>query len=394
MSIQGQYTGPDDSFIKEFIKGQSGGNKGLSMGIGLENVSRAVNGVLKGMTYGVAAAAKVGKSTVTDYGYILGPLEDAQRLNIPIEWVYFSFEMDRVTKMFDFTCYYLFTLYKIFSVQLPEGCTVKEKKTIEVSSTYLRGRLTDDQGRVVLVEPKIKELVKSIKKEKLDPLFGVYNAQNLCIKKGLITFIEQKENPTGLRNKLISIAKEQGNFTEVPVLGSDGKTYMKKVGYTPNDPTKFTIIITDTIRKLRKERGFTLKETIDKWLEYATELRNLCGYTFVHIVHLNRSLTDVSRLKFAGDEIFPTPEDIKDTGNLSEECNFLFTMFSPNDKRYHLTSHFGIPIRDAKGNPLYPGLRTLHLVESREVESPQHFRFEMLGNVKSFRQYKDKKLKS
>lgn len=385
---------PDDSFIREFLKGQAGGNQGLSMGDGLKNVSDAVNGVLKGMTYGVAAAAKVGKSTITDYGFILSPLEDAQRLNIPINWIYFSFEMDRISKMFDFLCYYLYTLYNIHSVQLPKGCTVKNKNSIELSSTYLRGRLTDDQGRTVLIDPKIKDLIKVIKKEKLDPLFGIYNKKNLCIKEGLITFIEQKENPTGLRNRVVQKAEEDGFFTEIPFIGTDGKTYKKKVGYTANNPAKFTIIITDTIRKLRKERGFTLKETIDKWLEYATELRNLCGYTFVHIVHLNRSVSDVSRLKYAGDELFPTPEDIKDTGNLSEECNFLFTMFNPNDTRYHLTSHFGVNIKDSKGNPLYPGMKTLHLVESREVESPQHFRFEMLGNVKSFRQYSNKKFKS
>lgn len=46
------------NFIKEFKKGQSGGNKGVPMGTGLENLSRAINGTQRGMTYGVAAAPK------------------------------------------------------------------------------------------------------------------------------------------------------------------------------------------------------------------------------------------------------------------------------------------------------------------------------------------------
>ena len=46
------------NFIKEFKKGQSGGNKGVPMGAGLENLSRAINGTQRGMTYGVAAAPK------------------------------------------------------------------------------------------------------------------------------------------------------------------------------------------------------------------------------------------------------------------------------------------------------------------------------------------------
>ena len=134
-----------------------------------------------------------------------------------------------------------------------------------------------------------------------------------------------------------------------------------------------------------------MKENIDKYLEYTTELRNRCKMSFVHIVHLNRSMADVTRLKYLGDNIFPTPEDIKDTGNLSEECNHLFTLFNPNDEKYNLDKHFGLDIRDIHRNTIYQGLRTAHLVESREVEYPQHFRFEMQGNIKNFLPFVEKK---
>ena len=40
----------------------------------------------------------------------------------------------------------------------------------------------------------------------------------------------------------------------------------------------------------------------------------MCSFTFVHIVHLNRSMSDTQRMKFLGDMLYPTPEDIKDTG--------------------------------------------------------------------------------
>ena len=44
------------NLIEEFKKGQSGGNKGLPMGEGLANVSKAVNGVQKGRMYGLPQA--------------------------------------------------------------------------------------------------------------------------------------------------------------------------------------------------------------------------------------------------------------------------------------------------------------------------------------------------
>ena len=46
------------NFIEEFKKGQTGGNRGLPMGPGLINVSKAINGVQRGRIYGVAAPAK------------------------------------------------------------------------------------------------------------------------------------------------------------------------------------------------------------------------------------------------------------------------------------------------------------------------------------------------
>ena len=371
------------NFFTEFFKGQQGHNSGLSMGEGLANVDKALGGVLQSMTYGMAAAPKVGKSTITDYMFIISPYEDSLKKGVPIGWTYFSFEMDRVAKEFDFACHYLYKDFGVQEVKLPKGILVKGKSYIPLSSAYLRGRLKDDTEKTVLVDKDLQGMLKTVYKTRIAPLFGRYDNRGRLTERGLIDFQSQNENPTGLRNKLLAKAEQEG-FFETESFVKDGVTHYKRVAYTPKDPRKYHIVITDTIRKLKKERGFTLKDTIDKWLEYATNLRNLCGMTFVHIVHLNRGMSDINRLKYAGDTIYPTPDDIKDTGNLSEECNYLFTMFSPNDDRYNLSKHFGLDLKDSKGNHLFPGMRTLHLVESREVEAPQHFRMEMQGNIKNF----------
>lgn len=371
-------------FITEFNLGQSGGNKGLPMGNGLANISRAINGVQKAMMYGVAASPKVGKSTFVDYGFVINPILYCMANGIDISVIYFSYEMDRVTKEFDFASYFLYKDYGIQEMQLPNGVTFEGKDVVPLSANLLRGRIQDDKNNTILVNPYIKSCLQDVYKDRIIPFFGEYDARGKLLKPGKIIFQENKENPTGLRNFLYDYAFKEGTPEYEEYTNSDGEKRQKLVGYTPFNPNKYTIVITDTIRKLPRERGYSMKENIDKYLEYTTECRNLFRFTFVHIVHLNRSMSDINRLKYLGDSIFPTPEDIKDTGNLSEECNHLFTLFNPNDEKFNLTKHFGLQIKDDAGNLFYEGLRTAHLVESREVVFPQHFRFEMQGNIKNF----------
>lgn len=46
------------NFIETYKEGQQGVNKGLPMGEGLSEVSKAINGIQRSRMYGVAAAPK------------------------------------------------------------------------------------------------------------------------------------------------------------------------------------------------------------------------------------------------------------------------------------------------------------------------------------------------
>ena len=299
--------------------------------------------------------------------------------NIPIEWIYFSFELDRVSKEFDFATYFLFHDHDILTIKLPPGVTKGGKSEIGLSPDYLRGRMQDDQEKIIAVSPEIFELIKKVYIERIIPLFGEYSESGTQLTKGFITFIEEKDNPTGIYKYLKRHAEKDGKF----ITTKYGKTE-RITGYKPNNPNKYTIIVTDHLRKLIPERGFQMKQTVDKYIEYTVELRNWCSYTFVHIIHLNRGLSEVGRMREFGDMLFPGSDDIKDTGNLAEDADYVFTIFNPNDQRYNLKKHFGQVIKDSKDNPLFPNLRTIHLVESRHCEFPQHFRSNMFGGLKNF----------
>lgn len=47
------------NFVEEFYKGKRGSNKGIPLGPGLVNITKAINGIQRGMMYGIAAAPKV-----------------------------------------------------------------------------------------------------------------------------------------------------------------------------------------------------------------------------------------------------------------------------------------------------------------------------------------------
>jgi len=374
------------NLIEKFKVGQTGSNKGLSMGQGLKAISLAINGIQKGRVYTVAAGPKVGKSTFVDVGFVVEPCLDALENNLPFEVIYYSYEIDRVSKEFDFIAHFLSRDFGIDSIVLPQGITWKGLRTIPLESGYLMGQVQDDNGEIIKVTPDILKKIITVYNTRIIPLFGEYSADNTQIKPGIITFIENRENPTGIRNKLIAHAKTQGTFMYEESIGSGGKVFTRMIGYKPNDPAKLTLIVTDHLRKLVLERGFNLKQTIDKFAEYSTELRNTCNYSFVHIIHLNRNMADIKRIQYADDRLFPTADDIKETGNLSEESNYIFTMFNPNDDKYNLKKHFSLTLKDVKNNLLHPNIRTIHLVESRHCAYPQHFRVDMIGATKQFKQ--------
>lgn len=368
------------NFIKEYQKGQTGSNKGLNMGPGLQNISKAINGVQKSRMYGVAAAAKAGKSTFVDYGFVIQPYLASLISGTPVEFIYYSFELDRVSKEFDFATFFLYHDYGIRTITLPPGVLKNGKSVIDLSPDYLRGRMQDDNEKTILVSDEIFDKLKEVYNERIVPMFGEFDEETgEQLVPGVIIFIETKDNPTGIYKYLQRHAEKTGRFTRKKYGDS-----IRIVGYKSNKPDLHTIIVTDHLRKLVKERGFNMKETVDKYIEYTVELRNWCAFTFVHIIHLNRGVTEVSRMKEFGDMLYPGSDDIKDTGNLAEDADYVFTIFNPNDQKYNLKKHFGVVIRDSKDNPIFPNIRTVHLVESRHCDFPQHFRTNMYGGIKNF----------
>lgn len=347
------------NFVEAFKEGKKGKKIGLPMGEGLRKVSEAIGGIQKSRSYVVGAAPKVGKTTVVDYGWVIEPAiyvldnnakftkkiaeieqelseetdidtrgslnKEYSRLKSKLLWfeiIYLSYEIDRVAKEFDFAAHFLYRDYGIEIVRLPEGKTHKGKNYVQISSQYLAGELSYDRPKnsshrtpleAIIVNENIENKLKKVYKNRIVPLFGEYNSKGKRVKKGLIDFVEYKDNPTGIRNSLLEYADKKGKFI-YSVHKTKNKQTKRIIGYKPKNPELTTLVVTDHVRKLIPERQFNLKQTVDKYSEYTVELRNFCKFSFVHIVHLNRSMSDVQRRKLDGDRVYPTSDDIKETG--------------------------------------------------------------------------------
>lgn len=366
------------NFIETFKKGKAGKNFGLTTGIAA--LDKAINGLHKKVSIGVTAAPKCGKTTLVDYSFLLSPYLQCERLNIldDVEWIYFSGEIDRVSKEFKVAAFFMAYDYKIYNFTY-------KGEIYQMQQDYLSGHLlhtnSDGSTEVIQISEEHELLLKQIYEKRIVPIFGEFDIHGRQITKGKVIFIEDLENPTGLNKYLWQYAKENGQFIEEKYYLVDENEKVEKkriIGYTSNNTNKFTIIITDHIRKLKKERGFTIKENMDKWLEYTTILRNLCHFTFINVCHSNRGIANVDRLRMAGEWIFPTADDVKDTGNLAEESTILMTLFNPNDEKYNLKRHMNVELEN------YPNYRSIHITESRYTPSPAHVQTNMLGGINMF----------
>jgi len=375
------------SFIKEFKRGQKGLNKGISLGKGLKNISDAIGGSHKGTIYGFAGAPKTGKSTLVDYAFVLQPYMHFLKLGKLdlLKIIYFSLEMNKVEKQFSFVAFFLYEDYGIKYIKLPKGKKFKGENRVEMSAKLLRGRVYYDKEegeeekdrQIIKIPVATIKIIKLIYNKHIINLFG--GVVNKVKKKGVITFVTKRSTREYYETIIHNHAENLGEC----VYQDD-----KIIEYKPLNEKVITYIITDHVRKIKLKKGESLKTTVDEYSAMTVEMANLFNFSFIHIIHLNRSIGDMGRKKAAKDRLFPTPDDVKDSGNIAEDCDHLFTLMSPNDDQYNLTYHFGVQIKNQYGHALYPNLKSIHLVQSRHTDFPQHFTCIMLGANKTFKQLK------
>lgn len=231
------------------------------------------------------------KTTLVNY-ILLNSIADADSQNIPIDIFYYSYEIDEES-----------TKANWLSV------LINKKHRIVIPPEKISGlgnnRLTDQE----------LDLVDDILPE-LEALFERIN------------FRFETTNPTGIYNELYDYANKIGDF-KYEDYNIENETKKRIIGYSFKDEKRYVLIVLDHMALMRRERGYTLKENIDKYSEYCIFLRNICQYSFFNIQQFNQSLNSVERAKFKGVDLSPQQNDFKDTSNPYTDADVVLGLMNP-----------------------------------------------------------------
>ena len=281
--------------LKDRIKeGLEGKYQGLDNGF--NRLNDVIFGIQKRCYMLLGGNSGCYKTTLVDY-MLFNALEDAKKKGIKLHVFYYSFEIDRITKQCNWLAQHISKKYN----------TVISPETIKGLG---KNRLSIQQQALVDAEV-----------EYIEELFDEINFRFSPI------------NPTGIYKDLWNFGETNGTILreEYSTTDENGKVYRDKriIGYIPNDPNAYYLVIMDHMALMRKERGYQTKEIIDKYSEYCNELRNLFGFSFINIQQFNSSLSSVERLKFKGVDLSPQQSDFKDSTNPFQDCDIALGVMCP-----------------------------------------------------------------
>lgn len=326
---------------KELLKtkidsGKLGNNKGLPHGF--NRLVEYIPGIQQGTYYLIGAESSVGKSAFANNSFVFNPIDwyiaNKNNTDIKLKIHYYSFEIAKDMMLYKAVCRKIWMEYKIL---------------LDVNYILSRGKYRISEEHYDLV-------IKSL--DYFDEMEDILYISDI------------PENPTGIWNKELKYASENGK-------GLENNQFTKD--YIPNNKNLYNIILIDHISLIRKERGFNTKELIDKLSEYLIILRNKCGYIPVVIQQLNRNSNDPIRMKM--DRMEPMLSDFKDSGNTIADSNICLTLFNPN--RYELESHRGYII-DPNNSGLGSRYRALSILKNRDGEADKMIGLFFLGEAGYF----------
>lgn len=351
------------NFIESVEAGQRGINAGFN--IGLDKLNEDISGLTKGMNLVIAGESKSGKTSFAVDQFILSVVE-RNDVNINnLKYIFFSFEISRIETEAKLASYF-----------------IKKEYNKNFSTKYILGR-DKKNGKPNLLSDSDFQLVQNVYKKHIIPIMGEYNSNNERVREGLIDFIEDKCTPEKVLDILYSTAIKNGSFTfEQYHNEATNKMEQRVSGYIPKDPNKLIVVILDHIR-LVSRNGKSLKEAMDETHGYITDYARICKFACITLVHLNRSISDIERIKYLKDSLYPTQDEIKDSSNLAENVTDLITIFNPADDKYKLKTHFGVDLENNDNN-----YRSVHLVLARYNTCPIHYQCHFEGSIGAFTEWK------
>lgn len=325
---------PHDHFIYGIMKGRQGTNTGLSNG--LDRVNKYIHGVQEGKIYLLGADSGGGKTTISDFMFVLSTWIDAKAKGRPIKILYCSFEVSKRNKEAKWCAHYIGVKY---GISLPID--------------YILGRIENNY----LTEEEIKliqegwQFVKELTKD--------------------VIILDESVNPTAIYEGVIHEYAKYGTVQrqqteEDKKKGRPGKV----VGYKskPEYENMLFILFIDHLKLTMTERGYDTKKTMDTMSGYCVKLKNRFKTTSVLLQQFNSDLQHSRRdavLKNGGKNteafLIPNKLDFGDSKATYENADYVLGMVQPF--AYQLLSFYGY---DSSNNGFGNFFIMMFLMKNRE----------------------------
>lgn len=209
--------------------------------------SNDIPGIEKDKYYLISGNTKSGKSQLTNYLFLYTPLlyayHNPEKVRVKI--FYFPLEETPENITLRFMSYLLFTL---------SGIRIAP---IDLKSTNSNKILPQD-------------ILNLLESEEYISILKFYEEN--------VIFLTER-NPTGVWRMMLKYAQDTGtiHYKDIDITNKEtGLVETKQVFdyYEPHDAKEYVLCITDHVSLLESERGYDLRQTINKFSEYMMILRN------------------------------------------------------------------------------------------------------------------------
>ena len=316
----------------------------------LPRFSNDIPGIEKDKYYLLSGSTKSGKSQLTNYLFLYTPLLYAYNNpdKVRVKIFYFPLEETPENITLRFMSYLLYTLSSI---------------------------------RVAPIDLKSTNSSKILSQDVIDLLESKQYTDILKFYEENVIFLNER-NPTGVWKTMLKYAHDTGtiHYKDIDITNKEtGVVETKRIFdyYEPHDNKEYVICITDHVSLLENERGFDLRQTINKFSEYMMILRN--KYHYIPVVVQQQS-TEISSLEaFKNNKIRPTTAGLSDSKYTSKDCTVMLGITNPFV--HELPEYYSYDITQFKGN-----IRFLEVVVNREGESNNIVALYFDGAVNYFRE--------
>ena len=247
----------------------------------------------------ITSVQKAGKSKLVDkmmvYDAFFYAISHPEQLRLSI--LYFTLEMGKEEKFYEFLCHLLWRLDKI-----------------RYSPTQLKSTNAE--------KPIPQEILNLLNSEKYQNYIKKFEE--------MVEYVDTVKNPTGIYYYCKDFAEKRGKWHYKDGKIKSGDTFVdgKVLDYFEQDDSEeYMIVILDNYANLSPESGMNTKQTIDKMSKYAIELRDKYNFNFTAVQHQSLETEGLESRK--QNQLEPSSAGLGDAKTSCRDLNVLFGLFSP-----------------------------------------------------------------